>query len=371
MKKVLTIFCLIVLMVFNLSLLSACNNNSQESSNIVYSEEYSFNNNHHWREEIGGTNRTDIGSHENLGGKCKYCDFYYDSTKWLVFEKINVYGYSGYGVSEYLGDRVGAYTHIEIPAFYKGDNDSEPIPVIAIAGDVFSNVEHDGYNVLESVKLNEGLKFIGNGAFEGTNIIDIKIPNSVIGGSLTYDWSRWPEHGGLYNVFAGCSLLSSVDTGDSLQVIGAYTFAYCNALKTVRYGSSLREIRQRAFYEAYGYENVVLPNTVVSIPEGSYFDRGDHFTPDNNNDLERWLSEVNVFPYAKNVFLDVYKDELVKLRLLRRDMLTGIPLDENGNELDPNTYATDFGFVEGWCGMAKIYYKGEWYFDSDGNPMPY
>ncbi len=363
MKKVLAIFCLIVLMVFNFNLLSACSNNSQLSSNIVYSEEYSFNNNHHWREEIGGTNRTDIGSHENLGGKCKYCDFYYDSTKWLVFEKINVYGCSGYGVSEYLGDHVGAYTHIEIPAFYKGDNDSEPIPVIAIAGDVFSVIEHPSCSPLLSVKLNEGLKFIGNGAFEGTNIKNVVIPDSVIGGSLTADYSRWPSHGGLYNVFASCSLLSSVDTGAGLKVIGHYTFAYCNSLKNVKFGSGLRAILQRTFYETYNYNEIVLPSTVVSIPEGFYYDKT---LPEFDNGLERWLSETKVFPFANNVYLEVYKNEIVSIR--KKPPV----LDSNGDAVNPEGYVDGaVGYVEGWCGMAKIYYKGEWYFDSDGNPMPY
>jgi hypothetical protein len=292
----------------------------------------------------------------------------------LVYELRTVYGKYGYCVKAYNGDDVNAYEHIEIPAFHQEEGDEEPIPVIAIAGDVFSTIEHKTYKAIKSVKLNEGLLFLGNGAFEGTSIEEVVIPDSVIGGSLTYDFSRWPTHGGLYNVFASCSNLKSVDTGNGLQIIGMYTFAYCNSLTTVKYGSNLKEIRQRAFYEAYGYENVVLPSTVISLPECSIFDRGETFDENNNNDLEMWLSEVRTFPYAENIFLSITKETYrsMVVSIAERDRVSGMPLDKDGNELDPNVYETltDFGFVEGWGGFANVYYLGEWHYDDNGNPVP-
>lgn len=363
MKKFLTVFVLIFTLLFNLLVFTACNTSEdQQSDNApIFSSVYSFDENVHWREEIGGTNKTDIGSHENDGGKCKYCDFYYDSTDWLVFEKINVYGISGYGVSEYLGDYVGAYTHIEIPSTYQGDEDDEPIPVIALVGDLFSIVEHTNYKALDSIKLNEGLKFIGNGAFEGTNIRKVVIPDSVIGGSLTADYSRWPSHGGLYNVFSGCTYLSEIDTGAGLKVIGHYTFAYCDALKEIKLGSGLRAILQRAFYETYNYTEIILPSTVVSIPAGYYYDRT---MPEYDNGLERWLTETTVFPFAKNVYLNVTKDEFISIR--PKDAV----LDSDGNAINPEGYVEgQVGYVEGWCGMADIYYKGEWHYDEYGKPV--
>ena len=58
--------------------------------------------------------------------------------------------------------------------------------------------------------------------------------------------------------------------------------------------------------------------------------------------------------------------------LVERDRQSGMPLDENGIEIDPNVYetVTDFGFIEGWAGFANVYYLGEWHYDSNGNPVP-
>ena len=339
-----------------------------EENGPTYSSEYSFNEFYHWRAEIDGDGYTDYATHENLSGRC-VCGKYFECPN-LTYELRTVYGHYGYCISAYDGENVNAYDHIEIPAFYQGENDVEPIPVIAIGGDVFSVEEHSTYNPIKSIKLNEGLLFIGNGAFEGTLIEEVKLPDSLIGGCLTYDFSRWPEHGGLYNVFAGCSLLSKVNLGNGLKVIGAYTFAYCNSLKSLNYGN-VHEIRQRAFYESYFYNEVVVPATITSIPEGSYWDQGAHFDENNNNDLQRWLSETNVFPHADNVYLCITKDEYLAMRigLLNRNPSTGVPYDGDGNELDPNTYATTYGFTEGWCGMAKVYYLGEWHYDENGNPV--
>lgn len=353
--------------------LTGCKMPEDSSSEVKYYDEYTYNENYHWRNQIDGDGLTDYEEHSNEKGKCK-CGMYYECPD-IEYEIHTVYGKTGYCVMAYNGANPYAYEHIEIPAFHQEDDDLEPVPVIAIAGDVFSTVEHSSYKAIKSVKLNEGLLFLGNGAFEGTAIEKVVIPNSVIGGCLTYDLSKWPYHGGLYNVFAACSLLTEVDTGDGIEVIGMYTFSYCDALKTVKYGRNVKEIRQRAFYEAYGYENVVLPATVVSLPEGSYFDLGDTFDENNNNDLQRWLSEVNVFPFAKKVFLSITKEEhkQMSLKLMARDIVTGMPYNKDGELVEPvNHYETftDYGYVEGWCGWATIYFSGEWYYDDYGNPVP-
>jgi hypothetical protein len=371
MKKVLSV--LLTLVASCCFYLTGCNTPPEEQETVKYSDVYTYNETHHWRKQIGGSGVTEYEEHVNGSGKCE-CGLYFECND-LVYELRTVYGKYGYCVKAYNGDDVNAYEHIEIPAFHQEEGDEEPIPVIAIAGDVFSTIEHKTYKAIKSVKLNEGLLFLGNGAFEGTSIEEVVIPDSVIGGSLTYDFSRWPTHGGLYNVFASCSNLKSVDTGNGLQIIGMYTFAYCNSLTTVKYGSNLKEIRQRAFYEAYGYENVVLPSTVISLPECSIFDKGESFDENNNNnDLEMWLSEVRTFPYAENIFLSITKETYrsMVVPIAERDRVSGMPLDKDGNELDPNVYETltDFGFVEGWGGFANVYYLGEWHYDDNGNPVP-
>lgn len=102
-----------------------------------------------------------------------------------------------------------------------------------------------GLTSLESVKLPSGLKSIGKGAFSGTGIKSIDIPNSVV--SID-DYA-----------FLRCQGLKTVNIPSSVKSIGERAFAYCGNLATVNIAtnSSLPTIPEGMF-EASGLKTLSL-----------------------------------------------------------------------------------------------------------------
>ncbi|MBO7214667.1 MAG: leucine-rich repeat domain-containing protein [Clostridia bacterium] len=333
---------------------------SQEQTDPVYEEKYTYNTTHHWRKQTNGDGKADYAEHVNESGKC-VCGKYFECPN-LTYKMVTVDGITGYGVSAYDGTNPDAYDHIEIPAYYQGVNDKNPVRVIAIAGDVFSKTAHTDYKTIKSVKLNEGLLFIGNAAFAGTDIVEVVIPDSVLGGSLNANFQRWPTHGGLYNVFGRCAKLKKAVIGNGVTIVGSYTFSECVKLQEVKFGSNVREIQQRAFYECKEYKTIVLPERLVSIPEGSVL-----YSLSN-----AYIPQVSVFPYGEKIFMEMSESQYQSLRIktVERDPVTGYPKDYTGNFLHPDEYSpTTYGIVSGWSGVAMVYYQGEWEFDVNGKPV--
>ncbi len=377
MKKILT-FLLIIVALFSLA---ACNINIT-ITNPEYSNTYSFNDNLHWKNQLNGTGRTDVGEHVNDRGKCSVCDYYFDASEFLSYVKVNYDGNVYYAVQAYTGKGVHSYVNVEIPAYYQGPNDSSPIQVIAINAYTFAPSKNDGIEHIKSIKLNEGLKFIGNGAFSGTLIEEVVVPNSVTGGingisNVTFDeegnqltngrFTYWPSSSqGLYNTFGGCLKLKRAVIGNNVTRLEGHIFSSCSALEEVVVGDRVGKIGTRAFYCCPSLKYVILPAHLESITESHIQSQG------------KYVSLYNIFEGSKGypeIFFKMTREKyksIPKIKLVQRDYLTGIPLDENGNLVDLNTYTfRSDGLVEGWCGMADLYFEGEWYFDENGDPTPY
>ena len=128
---------------------------------------------------------------------------------------------------------------------------------------------------LQCVKLPESLKTIGNSAFQGTSMGtasahgDLVIPSAVtyIGhyafekceflGSVTFkpytgeaalDAMEFGESWGHGQTFAHCNVLKSITMSNRLAVIPAEFAMECESLKTVKWGSTITEIGDKAFY---------------------------------------------------------------------------------------------------------------------------
>ncbi|MBE5743787.1 MAG: leucine-rich repeat domain-containing protein [Clostridiales bacterium] len=317
MKKIFSVIITSVLLALNLCFFTACGGGEDVSPE--YSETYTFNENMHWRNQLNGNGRTDVGSHVNDSGKCKVCNYYYDASEFLSFVKVSYNGETYYAVNKFEGEKRGAYKHIEIPAYHQKLGDTAPIPVIAINAYIFSPTKNLGIEKIYSIKLNEGLKFIGNGAFSNTMLKEAVIPNSVTGGingigGVTFDeegnqvgvgkFQYWPSStAGLYNVFGGCSSLKRVVIGNGLHKIEGYLFSSCSQLEEVILGEGINKIAQRAFYECKSLKQIVLPASLVSIPEGSIY----------TSAADEYQALTRIFEYTNDIYLNITKEEYKKL----------------------------------------------------------
>ena len=141
------------------------------------------------------------------------------------------------------------------------------------------NQVFDGKSPLSSVILPEGLKTIGEYAFRGTDIRNMKIPSTVTtigraafaGTPLTYltfaNNSQINTIG--YYAFQSCPRLQSVDFGKNsqLEVIGNYAFQNCPQLKSVNFRNmnNLHAIKYAAFADCGQMEEFIMPNSVTEM----------------------------------------------------------------------------------------------------------
>ncbi len=154
---------------------------------------------------------------------------------------------------------------------------------------VESGVTHIGYNSfygfmqMTSVSLPDGLKTIGESAFQGCNnasFTSVYIPTSVtsIGQRAFLGCNKLTSvtiatNSNLTtigdNVFAGCSALGSITIPASVTSIGNYAFYNCTNLATVIIptGSNLTTIGNYAFKNCY-FTSITIPASVTSI--GNY-----------------------------------------------------------------------------------------------------
>lgn len=113
-------------------------------------------------------------------------------------------------------------------------------------GDVaFKNCEG-----LKIVNIPNNVISIGKGAFQGSGLISVTIPNSV-----TYIDER---------VFSSCHNLASVTIPNSVTSIGPSAFSGCGNLTSVIIGSGVTSIANDAFSGTYLKKIIWLPNTPPS-----------------------------------------------------------------------------------------------------------
>ncbi len=117
---------------------------------------------------------------------------------------------------------------------------------------VASKLHLNGEEVTDLV-IPEGVTEIKKGFLYnfGNNVTSVTIPNSVKIGD--YAFQNWPK-------------LESV----SLERTGKYAFEGCSALTSITLGASVDTIATGAFRYCKGLESVVIPNTVVTIEKAAF-----------------------------------------------------------------------------------------------------
>ncbi len=397
MKKLLALLFSILTI---LSLTACGGGGSDDGASVTpkYSKEYSYNETHHWREQTNGNGKTEYAEHTNRLGRCKCGGKYYFSDDVIYTLRYDVdkdgdpiiNDETGepnfyYAVTEYIGD-FDSDVHIEIPAtlcqplpvFDENDENYDEVyaetileyareieyPVLVIDANVFKPT--GSKNSIESIKLNEGLKTIGGGAFSGSLITEIIIPNSV--------------QGEIYNICSGCSALKRAVIGDGITNLRGYCFSSCSSLSEVIIGKNVTRLGTRNFYCCSNLGNLVIPKSVVNIPESHiasslrYDSNRDGVV--NDKDEKKYVTIFNQFQGASmgspaGIFLEITEEEYnaLLLPLVDRDPESGHPLDEDGNPISPSNYKqTTYGYVTGWNNNSKIYFKGQWTYDENGKP---
>ena len=126
-------------------------------------------------------------------------------------------------------------------------------PVVAVGAHMFAYNE-----AVESVKLPEGIRSIGNMAFfKCTHLQGIEIPEGV---TMIDECC-----------FGGCEALSEVKLPSSLEEVGRFGFLACTQLKEIVFGDELKAIGPGAFQMCASLSKVSIPaGQNVTIEEDSF-----------------------------------------------------------------------------------------------------
>ena len=147
-------------------------------------------------------------------------------------------------IDRYAFEGCTGLTSIEIPS-----------SVTKIDDDAFSGCKN-----LSNVKLNRGLKSMGYGAFYGTAITSIKIPNTVTGMS---------EYNGK-SVFSGATKLKSVEFEYGMLSIPSCALENCSDVTNVVIPNGVTNIDSDAFYGCTGLTSIEIPNSVTYIGRSAF-----------------------------------------------------------------------------------------------------
>ena len=354
MKKFLSILLTLILTLGVSLVFVGCDNGGEgeQPRGPIYAEEFTYNETHHWRNQINGTGTYEYGVHREESGWCKVCKMYYECPN-LRYNKVKIRGVEGYEVVEY--DELyesEAILNVEIPKYHQEEGDAEPLPVISIKDNVFNCSEnnHTISTSIQSIKLNEGLLSIGSYAFAGSSIKELIIPDSVFG-NYRASWYNY----GITTVAYNCTELKKVVIGNGVTVLAGYNFLGCINLSDVTFGNSIKEIRPRNFYAVPTLDYLVIPESLVSIPEDSILVPTIGF-------YQRLVGIASCKAFYFEISEAEYNARVIPAK--KRDLATGAIIAPDSTAL------TTWGFSEGWDGEAQKYFKGEWHYNEKGEPVP-
>lgn len=142
---------------------------------------------------------------------------------------------------------IGSSKHVIIPSHI--DN----LPVL------FLNGAFEGSNI-QSVVIPETVKSIGDGAFNNCGEL-VQVTFST-NSNLTYITSF---------AFANCVKLEKIDfSSTQLKGIDMVAFRGCKNLKEVTFSNTLEEIREHAFYECSALVEVDFPESLTDVEGGAF-----------------------------------------------------------------------------------------------------
>jgi hypothetical protein len=93
------------------------------------------------------------------------------------------------------------------------------------------------------------------------------LPVKAIGETLE-EYYADPE--GFGYAFASNKTLKSVVIPDTVELLGAVSFGFCEALETIQFSANLRVIDENAFYSCLALKEVILPDSLQELRKGAF-----------------------------------------------------------------------------------------------------
>lgn len=142
-------------------------------------------------------------------------------------------------------------TKIVIPSYYWG------LPVTAIADSAFKNRAD-----IETVKVHEGIAAIGANAFE-----DCTSLTTVRWDAVNCQVEESPDAA----IFGGCSNLTKIIIGDSVEALGAYTFYGCSIIKELEVPKNVASMGYAVFGGSSSLERMTIPFAGASVSNSNSY----------------------------------------------------------------------------------------------------
>ena len=136
-----------------------------------------------------------------------------------------------------------------------------PASLLTIESESFKNC-----GGLQTITIPASVKYIGHSAFKNCGALLTVTYNAVNVADINV-----LGYAPAYAVFAGCDNFTTLNIGNSVQVIPANIFNNCTHISgPVNLPSSIRKIGENAFYGCTGITSVTIPANVDTIEHGSF-----------------------------------------------------------------------------------------------------
>ena len=121
---------------------------------------------------------------------------------------------------------------------------------------------------LKEFTLPEGIREIASGAFAGSGLEAIEIPDSVKEIGDLNPWYGYSKEG----VFADCQNLKTVTVGNGIEVISTQAFSDCKNLTAVTIENKIRYIEGSTFSDCTNLATVAIGSVIRVIGNCAFSD---------------------------------------------------------------------------------------------------
>ena len=265
------------------------------------------------------------------------------------------WGYNYNGLYATIVSYSGAGGNIVVPATVGG----YPVKYVGI-GNNYANqnvIDNNSISPNSTLTLSEGIQYVNAKAFTNTtNIVSLTLPNSLIkiGDNLNY----------VNGAFNGCTGLTSVTFGNSLETIGANTFSGCTGLTELVLPDSVKNVYWYAFKGCTGLTSVTFGNSFKYLGVGAFEGctglTGALVLPDSLTTIEGPSnSHANDGAFANctgitSVTFGNSLEIIPPYAFFNCTGLTELVLPDNIKEISGSNQATITGAFEGCTGLTSV-----------------